>query len=74
MRTEVTEGSIRQKLIQLKRNREEPLSASDLEKAKRQINGRFAVVVVFEGKVLCALPVGVVNSSELAYVAMASAG
>jgi len=31
-----------------------------------QINGRFAVVVVFEGKVLCALPVGVVNSSELA--------
>ena len=32
--------------------------------AMAQVNGRFAVVVVFEGKVLCALPVGVVGRNE----------
>jgi RNA polymerase sigma-70 factor (ECF subfamily) len=32
--------------------------------AMAQINGRFALVVMFEGKLLCALPVGVVANNE----------
>ena len=43
VRTEVTDGSMKELLFELKRIREEPVSAADLDNAKRQIIGGFAL-------------------------------